>query len=278
MKTRINNIIIVLALTLLVMGCENDNADEKNSPLKGLIKLNEGYASGAAAKIEIWGSRNYFAGYNKLTVVVTDSLNPSQKITDAHIHFEPEMTMVMGMMTKVHAAPVENPDEEAIDGVFSGAVAFIMPSVMDGSWKLKVGLHNHLADKEGEAEFDIMVDSPDPARIKSFVSNSSDSTKLFVSLLRPETPKVGINDIEFTVHSMENMMSFPAEEGYTLEIIPEMPNMGHGSPNNINPVSTDNGHYRGKVNFTMTGDWRINVNVLKEGTVVSNGLFFDINL
>lgn len=278
MKIYIKFIYTAAILSLLVTGCEKDNADDNASPLDGLVKLNEGYASGAAAKIEIWGTRNYFAGYNKLVVVVTDSLNPSQKITDAHIHFEPEMTMVMGMMTKVHAAPVENPDEEAIDGVFPGAVAFIMPTVMDGSWKLKVGLHNHLADKEGEAEFDISVDSPDPSLIKSFVSNSMDSTKLFVSLLEPEKPKVGINDIEFTVHSMETMMSFPAEDGYSLEITPEMPSMGHGSPNNVNPVSTGNGHYKGKVNFTMTGEWRINVNVLKDGSAVSNGLYFEINL
>ncbi len=55
-----------------------------------------------------------------------------------------------------------------------------------------------------------------------------------------------------------------------------MPSMEHGSPNNLNPTDFGNGHYKGKVNFTMTGMWRINIDIY-DGTVAKDTTcFFDI--
>ena len=62
-------------------------------------------------KIEIWGDKNFFAGYNKLAVVLYDSLDLTGKITNAHIHLMPVMTMKMGNMDMQQSTPVENPDE-----------------------------------------------------------------------------------------------------------------------------------------------------------------------
>lgn len=72
------------------------------------------------------------------------------------------------------------------------------------------------------------------------------------------------------------MMSFPAITDYEVEINPEMPSMGHGSPNNVNPVHTAKGHYTGKVNFTMTGLWRVHIKLKKNGSVISESAYFDI--
>jgi len=72
------------------------------------------------------------------------------------------------------------------------------------------------------------------------------------------------------------MMSWPADSTYTFVITPEMPSMGHGSPNNVNPVHVGNGHYKGKVNFTMTGEWKVNIAVQKNGNTISKNAFFTI--
>ena len=277
MKINTLKSIFCLFLSLAIGSCKTDEPTV-TSPLDGLTKLNEGYAIGASAKIQIWGTKSYFAGYNKLTVVVYDSLNLTQKITDAHISFNPQMTMGTGMMTMTHSAPIENPDETAIVGVFQGAVVFIMPTTTDGVWKLNVGIHNHKYDKEGNASFDIAVGSPTNSVMTSFTATSADASKLFISMVQPIAPKVGINDIEFTIHKKASMMSFPPDSTYTVEITPEMPSMGHGSPNNVNPVSIGNGHYKGKVNFTMTGEWKINLVIKKDGVAVSNGLYFNVIL
>jgi YtkA-like len=276
MKRILLHLTYIMAASIFVFSCTKDNEETVIDPLAGFTKLKEGYAIGASAKVEIWGKKNFFVGYNNLVVVLYDSLNLKEKITDAHIHFMPVMTMGMGMMTMQHACPVENPDEAAVNDVFPGAIAFSMGSGTDGAWKLGVAVHNHKYDKEGEAEFDVAVDNPSTSVLSVFTSQSADSSKLILSLVEPTAPKVGMNGIEFTIHKKVDMMSFPADDSYTIEITPEMPSMGHGSPNNVNPVNTGNGHYVGKVNFTMTGEWKVNVAVKKDGSTVSKNAYFNI--
>jgi hypothetical protein len=278
MKRILLNLTYIFAVSLLLFSCKKDNEETVIDPLAGLTKLKDGYAIGASAKVEIWGKKNFFVGYNNLVVVLYDSLNPKEKITDAHIHFMPVMTMKMGMMTKQHACPVENPDETAINNVFPAAIVFIMATETDGSWKLRVKVHNHKYDKEGLADFDITVDNPTTSVLRVFTSQSVDSSKLVLSLVEPQNPQVGMNDIEFTIHKIVDMMNFPADDSYFIEINPEMPSMGHGSPNNVNPTNIGNGHYKGKVNFTMTGEWKVNVIVKKDGNIVSNNVYFNITL
>jgi hypothetical protein len=269
------SLLYIFLVSASLFSCKKESS-ATDDPLIGLIKLKEGYALGASAKVEIWGKQNFFVGYNNLVVVLYDSLNLKEKITDAHIHFLPLMTMTMGMMTMQHSCPVENPSETAVNTFFHGAVAFLMASETDGSWNLGVSVHNHKYDKEGEANFDIIVDNPATSVLSVFKSQSADSSTLVLSLLQPIAPKDGINNIEFTIHKKADMMNFPADDSYTLEITPEMPSMGHGSPNNVNPVNIGNGHYKGKVNFTMTGEWKVNVLVRKDGKTVSKNAFFNI--
>ena len=127
----------------------------------------------------------------------------------------------------------------------------------EGSWKLGVYVHNHKYDKEGEAEFDITVDNPSTSVLTVFTSQSADSSKLVLSLVEPAKPNSGYERHRIYYYIVwPIMMNFPPDDSYTIEITPEMPSMGHGSPNNVNPVNTGNGHYKGKVNFTMTGEWK----------------------
>ncbi|MFZ4583241.1 MAG: FixH family protein [Paludibacter sp.] len=275
MKTILSNILSLIIIISIFSSCDEEVVTPVN-PLEGLTKLTEGYALGASANVEVWGAKAFFMGYNKLTVVVLDSINPADTIKDAHIQFMPVMTMPQTTgMPMIHACPVENPDETAVNGVFPGVVAFVMPS-MGGTWKLSTKIHNHKNDKEGTASFDIVVASPTTAVMSVFTATTADASKLVLSLVEPASPKVGMNDIEFTLHRKASMMSWPADSTYTIEITPEMPSMGHGSPNNVNPTHVGNGHYKGKVNFTMTGEWKVNVVVKKEGTPVSTNAAFTI--
>lgn len=276
MKINSLRIIYILFISTFLLSCSGDNEDVSIDPLEGYSKLEEGYAKGASAKVEIWGQKNFYMGYNKLLVVLSDSLNLKEKITDAHIEFSPLMTMTMNGMVTKHACPVENPEETAVNEVFPGAVAFVMPTAMDGTWQMAVSVHNHKINKEGEVIFDITVDNPATSVMKVFSAITADNSKLVLSMLEPAAPKVGMNDIEFTIHRKASMMDWPADDSYTIEITPEMPSMGHGSPGNVNPVSSGNGHYKGKVNFTMTGEWKVGVLLKKDGIPVSQDLYFMI--
>jgi len=269
-----------MAIVAITVSCKTKEEEIKTTdPMAGLIKLKEGFAIGAGTKVQIWGTKNFFMGYNPLTVILLDSVNPKDTIKDAHIRFMPMMTMEMGMMPMQHNCPIEKPDEEAPNGLFKGALAFVMATSTSGYWNLDVYVHNHSNGKYGTAKFNpITVDNPTNTSLSIFTSQTADSSKLVLSMVAPTTPKVGVNDIEFTIHRQESMMSWPADSTYTIEILPEMPSMGHGSPNNVNPIHTGNGHYKGKVNFTMTGEWKVNVSIKKNNTVVSKNANFIINL
>ena len=72
---------------------------------------------------------------------------------------------------------------------------------------------------------------------------------------------------------MENMMSFPVVNDLKVKIDPRMPSMGnHGSPNNVNlSQSASDKLYYGKLSLTMTGYWKINLQLLNESNVILKG-------
>jgi hypothetical protein len=254
----------------------NNNQNNTNLPTtpEGMVKVGETYILGANAKAYVYAYQNPIVGFNQLFVAMYDSTNGS-RLTDGHFSSE----AIMDMMTMQHACPVENFDEhEPADKLFKSNLVFIMPSSAMGSWKLHLHFHNHKNDLEGEGQLNIEVKEASPSRMFTSVFNVDDSAKVFISFIQPSKGKVGLNDIEFSIHHKANMMSFPATEDYSLEIEPTMPSMGHGSPNNVNPIHLGNGHYKGKVNFTMTGLWRIQLKVSKGGKLLSDQIFFDITL
>jgi hypothetical protein len=279
MKRYLLRILYLLAILAIIFSCTKDNnlTNVINLP-DGYIKLKEGYVFGASAKVEIWGNKELSTGYNKLIVVLYDSLNLNEIITDAHIHLMPVMTIGTGDSELQYGTPVENPDETAINGVFPGAVVFIMPSGSDGKWKLGVAVHNHVYDKEGETDFDINVIEPAVSCLCMFKSQSADSCDLVLSLVEPFTPKVGDNDIEFAIHRMIDVMDYVSDDSCTFEISPQMAGMGNSLTSIIPLVSAGNGHYKGKVNFNMTGSWQVNVILKKEGNIISKDPCFNFTV
>ena len=218
----------------------------------------------------MYAEKDFFVGYNKIFVAMFDSVS-NTRLTDGHFDVIPMMDM--GMMK--HSAPVEITEESIpSDKFWKAAIVFIMPSSA-GKWTLNMAFHNHKTDKEGEGELEVNVINPTTSVMKSFIA--SDSTKLFVTLIQPTTPKIGLNNFEISIHK-KDMMDFPAVNDYTVEIEPTMPSMGHGSPNNVNPVNTTLGHYVGKVNFTMTGLWNVKLTLKKNGVTIDNKQSFDITL
>jgi len=183
--------------------------------------------------------------------------------------------LILMLMSHVHAAPFENPETNAnSDELFEGAIVFIMPSMQNMNWTLDVAISsNGMIDTVNLIIPKVkMFDEPRKISVVSDI----DSAKYFISIVEPLTPEVGINNFEITVHVKESMMNFPAVTDLTIEIEPEMPSMGHGSPNNVNPIHVSNGHYVGEVNFTMTGWWKVNLTVYKDGVLVTDNAYFDI--
>lgn len=271
----------MMAAAVIISCKKENNPEDQTTPTPTpptindtakLVRVGEGYITGASAKAVVYAEKALFVGYNKLYISIYDSAT-STRLNDGHLEL---LQPVMDMMSMQHSAPVEYSETINTTSKFwQGAVVFTMPS-SGGSWKLHMGFHNHAVDKEGEGEITVTVNNPTTTVMKSCIVAADDSAKVFISLVQPKAPQIGLNNFEITLHKMEGMMSFPAVDDYTVEIEPEMPSMGHGSPNNINPVLTSDGHYMGKVNFTMTGLWRVHIKLFKNGILLDDTQSFDV--
>lgn len=266
--------VILLIAALLYTGCSDSdivNTGSNTTTTLNVKKIDSAYAIGSKSIVAFYAADSLRTGYNKIYLVLYDSATGS-RINSAHVSLMPMMDMGGGMQ---HSAPYENPAGEVpVNGYYQGAVVFIMPSDMMMPWKLTVMVHNHSApgEPEGEAEFGSLVVVNNPTKFKSVLA--SDSSRLYLSYVQPQVPVVGMNDFEFTLHKKISMMSYPADSSYTSRIYPWMPSMGHGSPNNVDPVHSTAGHYKGRVNFTMTGDWQVKVFLTKNG--VTDSTYFDL--
>lgn len=273
-------LLIASSLVLSVFSCkkketvpEEISTDTDNSQTKPLIKIGETYIYGANAKAVIYSDKTLESGYNELYTALFDSTDGSA-LTSGHF----DITPMMDMGSMKHSAPVENDESgQAADGYFKSAVVFSMPGTAS-QWFLNFTFHNHKNNLEGEGSIGTAVIAASPSRFKTTILSLDSNTTVFMSLITRKKPQVGINDFELVLHKKKNAMEYEPIENYRVEITPEMPSMGHGSPNNVNPVHTGHGHYLGKVNFTMTGLWHIKLKLFKNDVLISSDQFFELSL
>lgn len=261
-------------LLAILTACKKD-VDNKNitDPKEGLQKISEAYAPGVSTKIELWAKSSLTTGYNQLFVALYDSVS-NQTVTKAEVRVLPVMDMEMNGMHMSHSTPSVQPESDRAENtLFPFAAVFTMPGNIDqNKWSLELTIKRDGQNKTGTARLAAEVGPSSPERVKMLTTAEGD--KLVVAYFFTINPKIGINELEMIIYRQQDKMSFLPADNYLLTITPEMPAMGHGSPNNVNPVYTKNGYYKGKVNFTMTGDWRINLELAKAGQ--KNTTFFDL--
>lgn len=230
-----------------------DNPVEPKPTDTGMSVVGEQTSNGI--KVQLLAADTIETGYNKLYIKLTN-VATGAIIRNAHV----SVTPIMDMGTHTHSTPVEQPNSTASGDVFPTGIMFIMPNVDMDKWTVDISVQ--MDGNEQVTTVHIPVEVSDSDRVR--VITGSDGVDYVVSMGCLCGASVGLNDIEFTVHR-EDMMSFLPVEDLTPVMTPDMPSMGHGSPNNVNPVHTTLGHYEGKVNFTMRGEWRITLE-LKRAT------------
>ena len=214
-------------------------------------------------------------GYNDLYFVATKKKNGNY-VKDFSI---PALSplMFMSKMNMYHSTPV-SAGAKLFDytylAVRKGWVSFLMNTSEAGSWTFSYDA-NVLGTEGKLQEATITVDAlPDgQAWLKNFKWN--DQT-YFLSLVNPTDWQTGKNTITAYVSKKSNPITTPyalAEEQFTIEIDPRMPDMGnHTSPDNVSLTKQADGSYQGTVNLTMTGRWRIHLTVKDaQGNVVAGG-------
>ena len=258
---------------MIGQSCKKDETPTTNpNPLDEYVVIGEMDATTLNYSIKVYASEALFVGYNHVLVQVKDK-SSGEIISNPMVTFKPLMDMTTGMK---HACPVEQPTYNTSLQVAQGTVTFVMPSGLLGVWNLGI----ELEDGSGATEqIDIMVtvvQKTEP-ELFSFISAADSNQSVFVALVSPMNPSIGSNEFEVVVYERKTMMDWPIIENLEIEIEPEMPTMGHGSDNNEHPTYTGNGHYLGKVNFTMTGYWKVNMKIMDSNmAMMKDDAFFDI--
>ena len=229
----------------------------------------------------------FHIGYNEVFFVATKK-SSNNYIKDFSITGLTPL-MLMTKMKMEHSTPVSGSAEVFNDNfpaIKRAWVSFIMSSGESGSWTLSYHV-DVLGGKGDVNKAGITVDAlPDgQAWLKSFKYND---TTYYLTLVNPHAFQTGINTIQAYVSKQSADKKVPyalADEKFTIEIYPTMPDMGnHTSPNNEPLTLQKDGSYQGKLNLSMTGVWDIHLNVKDaEGNTVAGGeelsdLYWTINI
>ena len=250
-------LLIVLAM-VCVSACSEDENPQPTFESE-LIEITSVTDDGIT--VTLFASEKFFVGYNTITAKVEDEKG---NLLDGDIAAMP----MMDMMEMSHSSPIEFPNGTTMqEGIFRFNAVFVMPSGEMGNWRLVFTIN------DTEITVPVDVTSPELARLVSFTSLMDETAQYFVAYIDPKDPQIGQNDLEIAVFKRVSMMEWPAVTEMSFNLEPWMVSMDHGSPNNVAPVHTANGHYRGTVNFTMTGDWQLRLTMKENGNVCGTPYF-----
>lgn len=269
---------ILMSLTL--GSCSNDDNETTINELDSLVKFKEIVNNNHT--IELFSVKGTLEqGYNEINLRIKNNTS-NEYFKNAEISWTP----IMHMTSMSHSCPFSSVNKITNEGtLYKGYIMFQMAQNDTEYWDLKIDYTIDEVDYSVTSVIDV------PASEKRVVNTfmGTDGTKYLLALIEPSNPKVAINDIKIGVWKMQNMMTFPIVDGYTVKIDPRMPSMGnHSSPNNVNATQMNsNSFYDGKLSLTMTGYWKINLqlantngDILKgeeiSDTVESSSIFFEI--
>ena len=255
--------ILPLVLLTIMTSCTNNDVPTVYE-LDGLTKFKE--ISNTTHTIELYKHMSGLEqGYNEIALKIKDKTT-NQYVKDATISWMPVMHMAM----MNHSCPKSPVTKVSTDGlVYEGYIVFQMAQNATEYWDLKIDYTIN-----GTAySMTSVIDVPASTKQKVTTFTGSDNVRYIVAYVDPHHPKVGINDMVVGVWKMQDMMNFPVVDNYKLKIDPRMPSMGnHSSPNNVDATQTLAGDlYNGKLSLTMTGYWKINLQLLNASGTVLKG-------
>ena len=257
--------IVSLAILAVFASCSSDNEETVTvNELEGLTKIQE--MTNETHVVELYSASGVLQqGHNTISLRIKNkTTNEYEK--NATVSWAPLMHMTSMQHACPYSAVTKTSGKKTL---YNGYIVFQMAQNDTEYWKLKVNYSINGTDYSVNEV--ISVPASAKRRVTPFMG--SDGTKYVLALIEPTSPKVAINDIKMGVFKMENMMSFPIVNNYTVKIDPRMPSMGnHGSPNNVNLTqSATDLLYNGKLSLTMTGYWKINLQLLNSANEVLKG-------
>ncbi|MDR6843923.1 hypothetical protein [Flavobacterium granuli] len=264
MKIQFKKNIILLFAALAFASCSSDSTEPTVDELDGLTKFQE--IKNTTHTIELYRHMGGLVqGYNEVGLRIKDN-STGQYVKNATASWMP----LMHMTSMTHSCPnskIEKASAEAT--LYEGYIVFQMAQNATEYWDLKIDYAINGTTYTATSVIDV------PASAKQTVTTftGTDGVRYIAAYAEPHHPKVAINDIEVAIFKMKDMMTFPVVDNFKLKIDPRMPSMGnHSSPNNVDLTQVAaGGLYNGKMSLTMTGYWKINLQLVNANNEVLKG-------
>jgi len=259
----------IVGLAVLLTSCNKDDvkvvtaADE----VAGLQKVDTLTKGDYTFYVYKKDTGNLVVGYNEVYIQLKNNAT-GKYVEDANLSWKP----LMHMTSMSHACPYSSIAKvENTKTLYKGYFIFIMASDDTDYWEVTYDYTNGKDTLAEVTNRPTVVKSTGKIRYKSF--KGVDNTSYFLALVEPTTPKVGTNDITAYLYKKVDMLTFNPVQNYTVEIDPRMPDMdNHTSPGNVNlTYDSTTGLYKGKLNLTMTGYWKVNLIVRDASNTVQKG-------
>jgi hypothetical protein len=264
MKFQFKKSILLLLAVLALTSCSSDSNEPTVNELEGLNKFQE--ITNTTHTIELYKHMGGLEqGFNEVSFRIKDNAT-GQYVKNATVAWMP----VMHMTSMTHSCPKSAIEKKSAEGtLYEGYLVFQMAQNATEYWDLKIDYT--IKGTAYSVTFKIDVPASTKRRINTF--KGTDGTKYIVAYVEPHHLKVAVNDVEVAIFKMQDMMTFPVVDNLKLKIDPRMPSMGnHSSPNNVDLTQTAaGGLYKGKMSLTMTGYWKINLQLLNANNEVLKG-------
>jgi len=256
--------ILSLVFLSIFASCSSDNDTPAVNELDGLIKIQE--ITNDTHTIELYSSTGILQqGHNAISLRIKNkTTNEYEK--SAAITWAP----LMHMTSLQHACPFSAVTKTSgKETLYNGYIVFQMAENTMEYWDLTLNYTINGVAFTANSRIGV----PASAKQRVTTITGTDGVKYILALIEPTGPKVAINDMIVGVFKMQSMMMFPIVDNYKVKIDPRMPSMGnHGSPNNVDLTqSVSDKLYHGKLSLTMTGLWKINLQLLNASDVVLKG-------
>jgi len=277
MKFKTDNIkhifFLITASVLLLTSCGKEDVKVTNSAneVTGLYKV-DSLKKGDYTFYVYKKDTGYFkVGYNEIYIQLKNNTT-GKYIEDANLSWK----ALMHMTDMSHACPYSAISKVSnTKTLYKGYFIFIMGSDDMDYWEIT---YNYVKGADTLAKVTnrpYVVNPTGRLRYKRFLG--SDAAYYYVVLVNPteSNVQVGTNDITAYLYKQLDLYTFNPVKNYTVEIDPRMPDpsMGnHTSPYNVNlKYNSSADIYKGKLNLTMTGYWKINLIVKDSVNTVIKG-------
>lgn len=237
-------------VAFLLAGCSKRNTIVLENELEGL-QLATTITNEHHTLLLYTANGKFLTGFNQVYFQIKNK--DGSLATNATATWEPMMQMI----SMSHSCPNSLIGSKVGSLVtYGGHIVFQMASNESEFWKLKINYT--LNGSAYTVEDKIKVEASTKRTVESF--QATDGKRYVMALVQPTTPRVAVNDMKAVLYRMESMMNFVAVDSCKIKLDPRMPGMGnHTSPNNVDLTQTTDGMYQGNLSLTMTGYWKLNL-------------------